>query len=181
MNVKKRLQATCATAFVLAFGFSTASFAHCQIPCGIYGDETRFQILSEHITTIEKSMNEINALSSDPGKNANQITRWVMNKDQHADEMAEIITAYFLQQRIKPEEAETDHMAWMKKVTSCHHILVSAMKAKQTTDLAHVESLKKHLDAFHKAYFGDKKAEAGPARPSEVDINALWQRRDATL
>ena len=38
--------------------------AHCQIPCGIYGDEMRFQMLEEHITTIEKSMKLIGELSA---------------------------------------------------------------------------------------------------------------------
>ena len=61
----------------------------------------RFKILDEHITTIEKSMKQIATLSANPGKNANQLTRWVMNKEKHADAFAEIITAYFLQQRIK--------------------------------------------------------------------------------
>ena len=128
------------------------AYAHCQIPCGIYGDQTRFVMLNEHIATIEKSMNQINELSKDGGANANQIVRWVMNKEEHADEMAEIITKYFLQQRIKPEEAESDHAAWMAKVTACHGILVSSMKAKQTTDLKHVEDLRKHVNAFAEAY-----------------------------
>lgn len=135
------------------------AFAHCQIPCGIYGDQTRFVMLNEHIATIEKSMNQINELSSDPEANANQLVRWVMNKETHADEMAEIITKYFLQQRIKPEEADTDHAAWMKKVTACHHILVSSMKAKQTTDLQHVEDLKKHVQAFAEAYLSEEDLE----------------------
>ena len=36
--------------------------AHCEIPCGIYGDEGRFALLLENATTIEKSMNEINKI-----------------------------------------------------------------------------------------------------------------------
>lgn len=132
--------------------YMSIAHAHCQIPCGIYGDQTRFVMLNEHIATIEKSMNQINELSKDGGANANQIVRWVMNKEEHADEMAEIITKYFLQQRIKPEEAESDHVKWMAKVTACHHILVSSMKAKQTTDSQHVEDLRKHVKAFAEAY-----------------------------
>ena len=47
----------------------TANFlqAHCQIPCGIYGDIMRIDMLREHITTIEKSMTQINELSKDSG------------------------------------------------------------------------------------------------------------------
>ena len=41
-------------------------------------------------------------------------------------------------------------------MTACHHILVSSMKAKQTTDLKNVEDLRKHLDAFAKAYLSEE-------------------------
>ena len=30
--------------------------AHCEIPCGIYDDQTRVQLIHEHIGTIEKAM-----------------------------------------------------------------------------------------------------------------------------
>ena len=39
--------------------FSLSAFGHCEIPCGIYDDEMRIEMISEHIGTIEKSMNEI--------------------------------------------------------------------------------------------------------------------------
>lgn len=151
-KTKKFLVLTALVAFVAPVLHTQIAYAHCQIPCGIYGDETRFVMLDEHITTIEKSMNEINELSKDPAANANQLVRWVMNKEEHADAMAEIITQYFLQQRIKPEEAESDHMSWMKKMTACHSILVSSMKAKQTTDLKNVEDLRSQVAAFAEAY-----------------------------
>jgi len=147
---------TAVAAFIAPTMYTPIVFAHCQIPCGIYGDQTRFVMLNEHITTIEKSMNQINELSEDGAANANQLVRWVMNKEDHADKMAEIITQYFLQQRIKPEEAESDHASWMAKMTACHHILVSSMKAKQTTDLKHVEDLRKHVKAFAEAYLGEE-------------------------
>ena len=33
-------------------------FAHCQVPCGIYGDDGRFDTLNEHVATVEKAMKE---------------------------------------------------------------------------------------------------------------------------
>lgn len=131
-------------------------FAHCQIPCGIYDDPARFTTLEEHITTLEKSVNQIVALSEDPAKNANQITRWVMNKEHHADEFAEIVTYYFLQQRIKPVQARSgeDWESYVERIRLCHEMLVATMKIKQTTDLEHVENLRGLLAEFHKAYSG---------------------------
>ena len=131
--------------------------AHCQIPCGIYDDNARFLTLHEHIATIEKSMNQINELASDPSGNANQLARWVMNKEDHADYVQEIITLYFLQQRIKPvaEDARAEWDAYTKKLVLCHQILVASMKAKQTTDLQFVEQLRTLVDEFHHAYAGE--------------------------
>ena len=143
---------------VLAAGLllsQKAVLAHCQIPCGIYGDDTRFVMMKEHIATIEKSMKQIEELSSDPGKNANQIARWVMNKEDHAEEFAKIVTYYFLQQRIKPlaaDASDADKAKYVQQLTLCHEMLVNVMKAKQTTDLQYTEKLGSLVDAFHEAY-----------------------------
>ena len=128
--------------------FNSTVAAHCEIPCGIYDDEARVAMLLEHTATIEKSMREIKALeNADPG-NANQLIRWVMNKEHHADELQEIVTQYFMTQRIK-----TDTENYEKKITVLHQMLISAMKSKQTTDEANVAELRKLIDEFHKLYF----------------------------
>ena len=135
--------------------------AHCQVPCGIFGDQMRIDMLREHITTIEKSMNQINELSKNTAANVNQLVRWVNNKDTHADEFTEIVTYYFLAQRIKITDAG-DKMAfadYQRKVTFLHQMMVYAMKSKQTTDLDNVKELSKLVDQFQEAYFSadDKK------------------------
>jgi nickel superoxide dismutase len=143
-----------ATSVALAMALVPAPLdAHCQIPCGIYGDEMRFQMLEEHITTIEKSMKLIGELSADPGANANQLIRWVVNKDNHADEMASIVTQYFLQQRLKLDDPE-----WAAKVKPCHEILFYAMKTKQTTDQANVDKLRAAVAGLKKVYFTKEQA-----------------------
>ncbi|MGY8688987.1 MAG: superoxide dismutase [Ni] [Verrucomicrobiales bacterium] len=112
---------------------AASALAHCQIPCGIYDDAARFKALAEHITTIEKSITEITALS---GKDKltpteqNQLVRWVSNKESHA----------------KAEAASAVHLKLL------HQMLVGAMKCKQNADAATTASLKTALDAFEKAY-----------------------------
>jgi nickel superoxide dismutase len=130
---------------VLAAGllFSSASaWAHCEIPCGIYGDDLRFSLIEENLTTVEKSMQQIEALSGDPA-NINQLTRWVNNKEVHADQIREIVTQYFLTQRIKiPADGDgAAYKAYSKKVVLLHQMMVYAMKCKQTTDVANVKKL----------------------------------------
>jgi nickel superoxide dismutase len=127
---------------------------HCQIPCGIYDDEVRFKLMREHVETIEKSMKEIDALSKGTVKNDNQLIRWVMNKEDHANQLTEIVTYYFLAQRVKPAEKDDKHAyeSYIGQIELLHKIMVQAMKAKQTIDLEHIEQLNGLIDKFEKAY-----------------------------
>jgi nickel superoxide dismutase len=138
----------------MALVFGTIAYSHCQIPCGIYGDQGRFDMISEHIMTVEKSMNTINELSKQENPDMNQIIRWVQNKDKHADELTDIVTYYFMAQRVKPPQATEgkDYDTYVKKLTLLHQMIVHAMKAKQTTNLDHVEQLRSLLSEFHEAY-----------------------------
>jgi len=137
--------------------FASIVYSHCQIPCGIYDDPARFVTLAEHIATIEKSMNQINELSQESKPNFNQIVRWVQNKDSHADELSEIVTYYFMAQRIKPaDKADAEaYQQYVKQLTLLHQMLVYSMKAKQTTDLANVEKVRALLAEFRAAYLGN--------------------------
>ncbi len=155
----KREFALCLFAFMFFFCLPNV-FPHCQIPCGIYNDEMRFTMMKEHIQTIEKSMAQIIELSKEPDKNANQLVRWVLNKEQHADELAQIVTYYFLTQRIKPvdENEAAAFKDYLLKVSLLHKMLVVAMKTKQTTDLNNVEKLRSLLQDFHDAYLGKEKS-----------------------
>jgi nickel superoxide dismutase len=146
-------------ALVAILATSSLALAHCQIPCGIYDDPVRFSQLKEHVTTIEKSMNQINELSAAGDKNYNQIVRWVVNKETHADELTEIVTFYFMAQRIKPPADSSDRAAvgkYMKELQLLHRMVVHAMKAKQTTDLEHCEALRKLIQEFAVSYLGEE-------------------------
>jgi nickel superoxide dismutase len=140
--------------------FSASSVgAHCQIPCGIYDDELRVQLIEEHITTVEKSMKQIVALSGAESMDYNQLVRWVGNKETHAQEIQDIVTAYFMAQRIKPpanHDNEDEVNLYLHKLALLHHIQIHAMKAKQSTDLGQIETLRKLVAKFRKAYFGEE-------------------------
>ena len=154
-KIRKRIVAV--TVLTLVAILASIAYSHCQIPCGIYDDEARFGAIAEHITTIEKSMKEIERLSAEAKPSMNQIVRWVNNKELHADEISEIVTYYFMAQRVKlPAEGDTKAQNdYVKKLTLLHRMLVYSMKAKQTTDLANVEQLKSLLNEFHKVYYGE--------------------------
>ena len=130
-------------------------WTHCEMPCGIYNDAMRFDMLEEDIATIEKSMNTINELSAAGDKNYNQLVRWVVNKEDHCTKFMDIVWQYFLNQRVKPAspdagEAYDDYIA---QLTTMHEMLIYAMKCKQTTDPANVEKLKELVARSRELYF----------------------------
>ncbi|MFC1635376.1 superoxide dismutase [Ni] [Planctomycetota bacterium] len=155
MKSRIRTKIVLGGALLLAVVLGSLAYSHCQIPCGIYDDEGRFKELAEHITTIEKSMKQIKLLSAERKPNMNQVVRWVNNKEHHADELSEVVTYYFMAQRVKlPPEGDTKAQNdYLKKLTLLHRMLVYSMKAKQTTDLDNVEKLRSSLTAFHDVYF----------------------------
>jgi nickel superoxide dismutase len=145
---KRLLQIAMVLCCTLLLAASAA--AHCEIPCGIYDDEARIGMLLEHVATIEKSMNQITTIEKNKDHNANQLVRWVMNKEKHATELQEIVTQYFLTQRIK-----FDTKAYDKKLALLHQMLVYAMKCKQSTDLAHTAKLTGLIQEFKQLYFAE--------------------------
>jgi len=132
--------------FSSLFILAAQAYSHCEIPCGIYDDEMRMTMIEEHAATIEKSMNQI--IELEKGGDANQLVRWVSNKEHHANELQHIVTQYFMTQRIK-----FDAENYNKKMAALHKILVYAMKCKQTTDTANVDMLRKAAEEFHQLYF----------------------------
>jgi len=146
------------TLLFVVFGLiaiNTRVFAHCEVPCGIYDDSVRIALIYEHITTIEKSMNSIIELSKEATPNYNQLVRWVMNKESHAEKIQEIVSQYFLHQRIKVADPadQITYDKYVKSLTILHQVLVYAMNTKQTTDLGLIEKLRTTVHSFEELYF----------------------------
>ncbi len=126
------------------------AFSHCQVPCGIYGDQRRFETMLEDTETIAKAIASINELSSkEDALSHNQLARWVMTKESHASNIQSIIADYFLAQRIKSTSEN-----YVKQLTASHGVIVAAMKCKQTVDEASAEALKKAVLDLYRAYEG---------------------------
>jgi len=131
--------------------------AHCEVPCGIYGDQMRFESMLEDHTTIKKAMEQIQALSAkDDALSHNQLARWVANKESHAVRIQHTIAQYFMAQRIKASDPK-----YVEKLTSAHAVIVAAMKSKQNVDTKFADGLRASILAFHKAYEGKAAAEHG--------------------
>jgi len=127
-------------AAVLPFSITKLG-AHCQVPCGIYADKNVAEKLSTDVATIKKASSQILVLSKDPSANAHQLTRWINNKESHATAIQDTIAHYYLAQRLKTTDAESDKEAYLTKLTLYHQIIVTAMKCKQSTDAENITLL----------------------------------------
>lgn len=111
-------------------------------------------MIKEHISTVEKSMTQINLLSKESPINYNQLIRWVTNKEEHAKKIQNIVGQYFLHQRIKLTVPESDkHDQYVTNLTLLHQLLVYSMKAKQSTDLDVINKLEETITSFEESYF----------------------------
>jgi nickel superoxide dismutase len=154
--MKKSTKLFISVLFISVMGLSAfQAKAHCEIPCGIYGDSVRITLIYEHIETVEKSMNMINELSAQANPDYNQLVRWVVNKEEHAQKIQDIVSRYFLHQRIKPVDPSNKeaYAKYQKQLEVLHHISVFAMKSKQSTDLNIIDTLRKKVGDFEELYF----------------------------
>jgi nickel superoxide dismutase len=154
-----------AAVFAILISASLPAGAHCQMPCGIYADEMRVQMIEEDLTTIEKAMQQIVALGKESPVNYNQLVRWVNTKEEHGQNIQELVSGYFLAQRIKaPAEVEgVPFELYTRQLMILHSMLIEAMKCKQTTDLGHVEALRVLVREFRSSYLGPDQGHTHPA------------------
>jgi nickel superoxide dismutase len=126
----------------------TRGNTHCQIPCGIYDDAARVQSMLEDATTVEKATKLIAELAGkSDAQSQNQMVRWVMNKEQHAQKIISTISDYFLTQRVKPDQKD-----YSERLVKHHAVIVAAMKAKQNADEKYAKSLKESIEALRSYY-----------------------------
>ncbi len=137
--------------FIGAILFHFFLLGHCQIPCGIYSDALRIIQIREDLQTIEKSIMMIKKLSdkSNP-QSINQVTRWISSKEKHAQNIQNIISEYFLTQRIKQNSKNYEN-----ELITLHQLLISVMKCKQGLDKENVKKSNDLLDNFSEFYFND--------------------------
>lgn len=165
--------------------WTTDLSAHCQMPCGIYHDDMVYDQIDQFVETVYKGITVLNESKFSTVKEKNEFVRWVGQKEKCCNEAADLITIYFLQQKIKPGEDDT-----VKRLVSAHNLLFLMVAIKQNTDLEYVKQFNaewekfklmfhregyecemekkefKELDALRKAQGEKAKAESAPAKPA---------------
>ena len=128
--------------------------AHCQVPCGIYDDPARITRLREDAATITKAITQIHELVGKHDPQAfNQAGRWVSTKEAHASHIIEVVSEYFLAQKVKPvATAASGRDAYLEKLADHHAVMVAAMKTKQQANPASADALVHAIDALARHY-----------------------------
>lgn len=137
---------------ILCVALGSIIYGHCQIPCGIYDDKRIISELFEHEATIKKSIQAIENLRNEPELNSNQLTRWVVNKENHATKIQFLMNDYFLAQRIKFASQQKDEKKYIQLLKAAHQVIFYAMKVKQSSDLSTTVKLKEALENFESSY-----------------------------
>lgn len=109
---------------------------HCQVPCGIFDDPATVAALREMSATIRKAMTQIQDLSKTASGDAlkiNQMTRWVMTKEEHCSKIIATVADYCLCQRVKAEIFANDE-EYVQALKAHHAVMQWAMKCKQNVD-----------------------------------------------
>jgi small subunit ribosomal protein S27Ae len=130
---------------------------HCQVPCGIFDDPKLVAEVKEYAATIRKAIVQINELhAKTDAQSFNQKTRWVMTKEEHCKNVITAMSEYCLCQRVKPVGAPgspfTEEKDFIDALKSHHSVMVCAMKAKQTVDIAGADALDHAIADWCKMY-----------------------------
>ncbi len=143
-----------ATTFTwIVFKPATAE-AHCQVPCGIYDDPARINQLREDAATIAKAVKNIQQMAGSHDVTAfNQASRWVMTKEEHASHIIDVVSKYFLTQKVKVVTDGGDaYKAYLQKLADHHAVMAAAMKTKQTVSTDAVHALEHAIEGLAKHY-----------------------------
>lgn len=103
--------------------------------------------IHQYIETMYKGITELKNSKFSTPMERNNFTRWVMLKESASDEMANLITQYFLQQKIKPGEPDT-----AKRLTSAHKMLFELTAIKQNVDLKMIEDFADEWENFKQMF-----------------------------
>jgi len=133
---------------------TTRVAAHCQVPCGIYDDDGRMKMLLEDARTIQKATASIQQLAGkSDAQSQNQLTRWVMTKEQHASHIIKTVSEYFLTQKVKPVAPDSEgYDSYLSHLADHHAVMAAAMRTKQKVDPAAVAQLQKSMEVLGKHY-----------------------------
>merc|ERR1719188_2754959 len=143
----RRIGAVAGTGGVRPLPAVSALRFHCQVPCGIFTDDLRVKMMIEDASTIRKSVVETAKLhQAGTLQDFHQAARWIATKEEHASKIMTTTADYFLAQKVK--KADLSEQEYKEVLVLLHAVMVAAMKTKQSSELAPVDTLDAALEAI---------------------------------
>lgn len=174
--MKKQLLVMTTSIFLSVTSIETLH-SHCQMPCGIYHDDMVYDQIDQYAETMYKCSAELNSDNSNTVKDRQQFVRWVIQKEKASDDVSILITTYFLQQKIKPDEADTP-----KRLALAHKLLFLIVQIKQNCDAKFVhefmEAWEQFKHMFHRQDY-ECKIEQSKLQQWKKEADALKEKEAA--
>merc|ERR1719330_1797811 len=124
---------------------------HCQVPCGIFTDDLRVKQMIEDAATIRKAVVQTAELhKAGTLQDVHQAVRWIATKEDHAGKIMHTIGDYFMAQKVKKDQLTKEE--YLEVLAMLHSVMVAAMKTKQSSELAAVDTLDAALAALEPLY-----------------------------
>lgn len=143
-----RSSALAAAAFAAVLLSTGPLHAHCQVPCGIYDDAARIARMREDAVTIAKAITSLGELAGKTDAPSwNQAVRWTTTKEEHASNIIQVASEYFLTQKVKPVATGAEgYDAYVASLTELHAVMRAAMVTKQAPTADSVKALEAAID-----------------------------------
>ena len=110
--------------------------------------------MKEDAATIRKAMVQSKELHATAGGDLlamNQMTRWIMTKEDHCAKIITRVGEYCLCQRVKKEIFANDE-EYVEALKSHHAVMQCAMKCKQNMDVSFCDALDHAIEDMAKMY-----------------------------
>lgn len=106
------------------------------------------------IATIRKSIVQATELHATVGSDLlamNQMTRWIITKEEHSSKIITLVSEYCLCQRVKKEVFANDE-EYVQALKAHHAVMQCAMKAKQQVTTAACDALDHAIEDMARMY-----------------------------
>merc|ERR1711879_728143 len=124
---------------------------HCQVHCGIFTDDLRVKGMIEDAATIRKAVVQSADLHKAGSlQDVHQMVRWIQTKEEHAGKIMHTVGDYFMAQKVK--KADLSPEEYKEVLVMLHSVMVAAMKTKQSSELAAVDTLDEAIKALEPLY-----------------------------
>ena len=154
----------------LTFFFPLFLFSQCE-DLTQKRDADVFCHLDEDLMSLEQIVKNISMNSAQTNDKRNQLVLQIMDKAHYSDDIASILSGYFLQERISSKDPDLN-----KKLKLVHQMLVLSYQIKHAVDMQMVLQLKKNLVTLRSMFLSDEDLKEMP-KTSRAKYRSSYPRQ----